>query len=103
MASVLSKNAKQRVTQIHLLSKLINGKTKKAYERKLLSLIDKHAVEIRDLHQKKDKHFLIETGDLAILCFELLKENRKNLDQVLEVCFDRYDQKLLQLKKEKHE
>ena len=53
--------------------------------------------EIEKLADKKDPHYLIETGDLLILCFELLLEAGVDIDEVVLKCFERYEKKLGEL------
>jgi hypothetical protein len=50
--------------------------------------------EIALLHKRRDAHYLIETGDLLILCLEILLENKKDVDKMIELCFGRYERKL---------
>ncbi|MBF0483107.1 MAG: hypothetical protein HQL25_00210 [Candidatus Omnitrophica bacterium] len=86
-----------RIKAIHQLSRQYNGKTKGAHQKKLLQLMREHIDEIEELAAAKNKHFLIETGDLIILCFELLLENRTEIDEVIVECFGRYEKKLKSL------
>ena len=60
----------------------------------MLELIYKHAQEINQLYQQKNKHYIIETGDLLVLCLELIKESKGNTDFILDKCYARYDHKL---------
>jgi hypothetical protein len=53
--------------------------------------------EIKELHGKKNKHYIIETGDLIVLCLELIKEARRSPDDVLFKCYPRFHKKLLPL------
>ena len=66
----------------------------------LLELMRHHIDEIEELFKKKDNHFMVETGDLAVLCYELMLENGGSIDDILMRCFDRYDRKLESLLKE---
>ncbi|MGB9643004.1 MAG: hypothetical protein ACPL3Q_07395 [Candidatus Ratteibacteria bacterium] len=88
---VFRKNALEKIKKIHALSLSIN---KQNHREKLLHLAKKHISEIEHLYKKQDAHADIETGDLAVLCFELLLESKKNLDEILEICFSRYEKKL---------
>lgn len=92
--SVLKKSAGQRIRGIHRLSASYNHKTGNPHQKRLLELMRHHVIEIEELVAARNKHFLVETGDLAILCFELLLENKVSLDEVLECCFGRYERKL---------
>lgn len=94
---VLSKDASARIKRIHSISALYNKKVGKEHNGRLLELIRHHVEEINDLYEAHDKHFLIETGDLAVLCFELMLENKELIDDIMLKCFDRYDKKLKQL------
>ncbi|MDP8264011.1 MAG: hypothetical protein P9M12_00835 [Candidatus Aceula lacicola] len=95
--NVFTKKASDEIKKIHRLSRHCNGKEKKKHEKKLLTLMRKHVDEIEGLYQNKDKHFLIETGDLIILCLEMFLENKVSADQVMEQCFNRYQKKLKSL------
>jgi hypothetical protein len=89
----LTAYARKNIREIHALSEKYNGKRGKHAE-KLLSLVREHAREITKLHIKKDPHFLIETGDLMVLCLELLAERKGDADGVMEKCYERYKKKL---------
>lgn len=52
------------------------------------------------LRAKGDAHYLVETGDLIILCLEILIENNQSPDRILSRCYDRYKKKLTTLLKE---
>ncbi|MBF0384486.1 MAG: hypothetical protein HQL27_01315 [Candidatus Omnitrophica bacterium] len=97
----LSKEAHLRVKAIHRLSREINGKTRTRHEKKLLELIRKHIDEIEKLWENKNKHFIIETGDLIVLCLELILENKASVNKVMLGCFARYEKKLSHLIKER--
>ena len=86
--------AAARIRRIHSLSEKYNGKIHHAHSRKLLDLIRSHADEIQELWQEDDRHFLVETGDLIILCLELLVEYDTSMDDILQECFKRYEKKL---------
>ena len=95
--------AKKKIKGIHCLSKKVNGTGRKRHAAVLLDLIDKHAVEIRELYEKKDGHFLVETGDLLVLCLEMLEEFKRSPDVVMEKCYGRYERKLFSLLEQKRE
>ncbi len=84
----------QRLKKIHRLSVRYNRKVGKRHSERLLELMAHHAEEIRELWQAGDRHALIEAGDLAVLCFELLLEYRSSPDRVMLTCFGRYEKKL---------
>ena len=91
---IISSSALRRVKGIHKLSLEYNGKVAKPHQERLLELMRHHIDEIEELAAQKNKHFLVETGDLAVLCLELILENEKSVDEILECCFGRYERKL---------
>ncbi len=93
---VFTKTALRETKRIHNLSCQYNG-AGKAHEEKLLSLMRKHIDEIENLYKHNNEHFLIETGDLAILCLEMFLENKVVSDDIISICFERYDKKLKSL------
>lgn len=92
--TVLTKKSVLRIKAIHRLSRIYNRKIGNRHAARLLQLIKEHAKEINQLYRKGDKHFLVETGDLVILCFEVLLEHGVSIDKVLVHCFKRYEKKL---------
>jgi len=97
---VLNKKSLERIKNIHKLSKLYNRKLKNNHKLRILELMKEHIAEIRRLYKKKNKHYLIESGDLTILCFEFLLENKMSIDEILLKCLERYESKLPRLIKE---
>lgn len=97
MSLILTKNALKRLKNIHRLSRRYNGPSKNKHLRKLLALSQKHIDEILILSQKRDPHYIVETGDLLILCLEILIENKRDVHVVIGQCFSRYENKLKQL------
>lgn len=97
---IIQREYLSRIKQIHKLSKSYNKHINHNHKDKLLKLMQEHVDEIRDLYEKGDTHFLTETGDLIILCFELLLEHNISLDETLLKCFTRYETKLGRLVKE---
>ena len=97
MSQVISKKALKRLKGVHRLSRKLNGPSKRKHLQKLLTLAEKHIDEILFLYKKKDPHYLTEIGDLLILCFEILIENKKDVHETMELCFSRYEQKLKKL------
>ena len=91
---IIDAQARKRIENIHQLSKLFNEMVGKPHQQRLLELMRKHVDEIEELVTLKDSHYLIETGDLLILCFELLLEGGAGIDEVAEKCFGRYERKL---------
>ncbi|MBD3379564.1 MAG: hypothetical protein GF408_03775 [Candidatus Omnitrophica bacterium] len=96
MPDSLTDYAKDRLREIHSLSAEYNGNGGN-HTDKLLDLVDKHAEEIRELYSSGDGHFAVEVGDLLILCYELLLEEKKSSDGIMDICYDRYIGKLRQL------
>ncbi len=96
-ADVLHKTAYGRIRQIHRLSQEYNRLNGTPHDQRLLDMVRHHAEEIRDLHRQKDPHYLTETGDLIVLCCELLLEGRAPVDQTLLRCLERFEQKLTEL------
>lgn len=91
---ILSKESTRRLKAIHELSQDYNLKLKKNHRKRLLELMKEHIDEIYELCQKDNPHYLTETGDLIILCIELLLEESISVDGILEKCFNRYEKKL---------
>ncbi len=89
--------ALDRIKGIHQLSLKYNRLAHKPHEQRLLELIRHHVEEIEVLARQGDEHYLIETGDLLILCCELLLEGKASVDGVTTVCFGRYEKKLQEL------
>ena len=98
--TVLQKKFLARTKNIHELSRLYNKKLKNNHKKRLLELMKEHVEEITKLSNKNNRHYLTETGDLIILCFELLIENKVSINKVLLKCFKRYETKLPKLIKE---
>ena len=92
--------AKEKIKLIHSLSQGLNKLREKEHAQVLLELINSHAKEITDLYKQKDKHYIIETGDLLILCFELLQESGQDFDQIIQRCYQRYINKISDLTQE---
>ncbi|MDD3089166.1 MAG: hypothetical protein PHT95_04395 [Candidatus Omnitrophica bacterium] len=85
--------SRERIKRIHGLSSEYNGRGGKHTE-KLLFLVREHAREITSLHAVRDGHFITETGDLLVLCLELILEEGADPDAVIELCYGRYHSKL---------
>ncbi len=96
----LTEFAEEEIRVIHSLSKKYNSSNKKDHSKALLALMGKHMIEIKKLFENRDPHFVVETGDLVILCLELIKEAGKSPDAVMAKCYKRYRQKL-KIKSEK--
>ncbi len=96
MKKSLTKFARKEIEEVHALSRRYNGK-RGAHPDVLLKLVKKHTKEICELHKKKDTHFAVEVGDLLILCHELLLEHGKDPDEIRDLCYKRYKEKLSEL------
>ena len=96
----LTQFAQKELQAIFRYSRQLNQFSRGEHAQELLKLMVEHVQEIRERYQKKDAHYLTETGDLLILCFALLKEAKVGPDVVLSKCYKRYRKKLPQLIKE---
>lgn len=85
----ITKKADIKIEHILELSKK-KGNTDKIF----IEFIKHHAEEIEELYNKGDKHYAVETGDMIILCIELLKNNNINIDDILKKCYGRFEDKL---------
>jgi len=94
---VLTEKSLRRVRAIHAFSRRVNARRNASHTQKLLSLIKEHAAEIEELLRKGDAHHIVETGDLLVLCLELILESGYPPDAVIEESFRRYEQKLNEL------
>ena len=97
MERSLTEEAKTRIREIHSMSCEYNAPGNTEHTSKLLDLMEKHIQEIKELYLQKNEHFLIETGDLLVLCFEVFEEYKKCPDEILEKCYNRYVRKLKKL------
>jgi len=68
---------KERIEKILKLSERLGNDS-----NKFIEMIQHHAIEIKELHSKKDKHFVVETGDLVILCLELLLMEGYSIEEI---------------------
>jgi len=93
----LTAHAKSQIKTIHNFSKRYNKLLEKNHRKVLLTLIKDHAEEISQLHKAKDPHYIIETGDMLILCLELIKEGGYSINGILSKCYNRYHKKLPKL------
>lgn len=88
----------KKLQEIHHLSKKINSGDQHDHEQKLIEMMRHHIEEIEELKEKNDQHYLIETGDLMVLCAEVLLENKIDVSQMFGECLDRFKKKLIDLK-----
>ena len=91
---------KKNINAIHKISRQYNKLKKRNHPNVLLSLAKEHTDEINQLYISKNKHYIVETGDLIILCLELLKESQADADVILDKCYKRCFRKLSELIKE---
>jgi len=96
---ILNAEAAKRLEAIHKLSQDYNRKLKTNHRKRLMELMKEHVDEISKLCRKNNLHYLTETGDLIILCIELLLEEGVSIDEMLLKCFNRYETKLPKLAK----
>jgi hypothetical protein len=96
MERSVTEYAKEKIRRVHALSEEYNGKDR-PHTEVLLELVKKHAEEIEELYNQGDEQFGVEVGDLLILCHELLLEHGKDPDQVMDLCYGRYMNKLAEL------
>ncbi len=61
---------------------------------KIIEMMQHHAEEIRGLFEAKDKHFAVETGDLVILCLQLLMMEGYSTSQIMNTGYERFEKKL---------
>ena len=98
--TVINKDALSKIQNIHELSRKYNERLGHNHASRLLSLMQEHINEIQELHSKGSSHCMTETGDLIMLCFELLIEKSASINEVMNQCFKRYDTKLSKLLQE---
>ncbi len=98
---VLGNSSLERIKSIHKLSRIYNRRFRISHEKQLLKLMKKHIEEIEQLSEQGKPHYLTETGDLIILCFEILLEKGISVDKTLFHCFERYEKKLSALMADK--
>jgi hypothetical protein len=103
MQDSLTEYSHDNLKIIHDLSRQYNRKVGVVHQDRLLDLMKKHVVEIEELLASNDSHALVETGDLLILCFEMLIEHGCSSDKILDQCYGRYKNKLKELMNEEEE
>ena len=96
----LTESAKKELKTIHGYSREHNKLLGRDHSLALLDLMDEHLDEIRELHARRDKHYLIETGDLIIMGLGLIKQAKCSPDAVLSKCYGRFHKKLPRLIKD---
>ncbi|MBF0216801.1 MAG: hypothetical protein HQL30_07400 [Candidatus Omnitrophica bacterium] len=94
MKKSLTSFSRKELDAIHALSEKANGGPGGKHLEKLLLMAEEHILEIKELFAKGDLHAVIETGDLAVLCFEIIKGSGASGDEVLGECYARFRRKL---------
>ncbi|MBF0511096.1 MAG: hypothetical protein HQL13_02075 [Candidatus Omnitrophica bacterium] len=94
MRKSLTGYSKDQIKAIHAKSRRLNALLKKNHAKALFKMLLEHGPEIKELYAKKDKHYLIETGDLIVLCLELIKEAKESPDTILAKCYPRFHKKI---------
>ncbi len=86
-----------KVEEIHKMSVECNRHKNISHSQILLDMMRHHIEEIEELLKDNNSHYLIETGDLIVLCMELLLDNNVDLNDILNTCFQRFKKKLSNL------
>ncbi|MCK5215495.1 MAG: hypothetical protein KAR05_09090 [Candidatus Omnitrophica bacterium] len=97
---VVNEESLNRIKTIHQMSEEFNARQSYSHQKRLLELMESHVEEIKELVEAKNDHFLVETGDLLILCLEMLFEHGQSIDEMMLLCFKRYEKKLSGLLRE---
>lgn len=82
MKQSLTIYSKKELQTIHGHSRRLNRMLNKDHAQALLDMMKAHVEEIKELYDRQDKHYLIETGDLIVLCLELIKQAKQSPDAV---------------------
>ena len=73
---------------------MIDLSTRKGTDsHRIVSMMDEHVDEIKELFDSKDEHFAVETGDLILLASQLLMMEGYNIDNIMNKCYERFDRK----------
>lgn len=89
--------AKSELKVIHGYSEKLNSLSRREHSHALLRMMKEHVVEIKWRYGRKDKHYLVETGDLIIICLNLIKQAKCSPDAILNKCYGRFHKKLPRL------
>ncbi|MBF0489785.1 MAG: hypothetical protein HQL15_04100 [Candidatus Omnitrophica bacterium] len=100
MKKSLTHHTQKELQVIHGNSRRLNRLLNKDHAHALLDMMRAHVDEITERYDNKDKHYLIETGDLIILSLELIKEAKQSPDAILFQCYPRFHKKILKLIKD---
>jgi hypothetical protein len=93
LMNVLRNEFMKKICDLTALTSKVNLDEKE----KILNMTKHHTIEIDQQYHEKDDHWAVETGDLIILCMELLMLENKNINEILTKCLPRFQFKLLQL------
>jgi hypothetical protein len=88
----LTSYSENKMKRIHSLSSVKNSNG--SHAEKILDMIREHAQEISELFYSGDDHYITETGDLLVLCIELIMESRSDANRILDKCYRRFEEKL---------
>ncbi len=83
-----------KLQQIHKMSVERNKDKNISHTQILFNMMRHHIKEIGELLKDNNSHSFIETGDLIVLCMELLLDNNQDLNDILNICFQRFKKKL---------
>ena len=86
--------AKKELNTIHGYSWQHNKLLNRDHSRALLDMMKEHVTEIKWRYGLDDKHYLVETGDLIIICLNLIKQSKQSPDRILNKCYGRFHKKL---------
>lgn len=89
--------AKKELNTIHGYSRRHNKLLNRNHSRALLDMMKEHVTEIKWRYSRSDKHYLVETGDLLIICLGLIRQARRSPDVILDRCYGRFHKKLPRL------
>lgn len=84
---------KEKILHITELSQKVNKNDK----QKIFEMIYEHIKEIEELYNENNNHWIIETADLIILCYELLIMDDIDVDAAFTKALPRFDRKLTKL------
>ena len=93
----MSPEVLERLRRIQSWSRQVNGPSGADHGQRLLEFVRHHADEIQALYDQGDPHGVTETGDLLILCLELIMEQGADIESVLLRCLGRFERKLQSL------
>jgi hypothetical protein len=83
-----------RLKRIHARSRQLAAERGESHLDRLLEMMRLHCGEITALCGRNDPHWRAETGDLIVLCLELLLEAKVSPEAAVETSFGRFEKKL---------